>query len=255
MDTQQQKKYKVLLIGDSCIDEYQYGTVERISPEAPVPVFKLIDKTSKPGMAANVRENLHALGVKILFVSSDKSVKTRLVDIKSKQHIVRIDNDVILSDPLEFDAIDSMLLEVDAIVISDYNKGLVSYEVVEQLRNAYSGPMFIDTKKHDLKRFNGLYVKINESEFNSAVSLNDNLIVTKGNKGAMLKQGAIEKNYETVGAEVVDVTGCGDTFLSALVYKYIETTNIDQAIDFANKAASITVQHMGVYAPKLEEIK
>lgn len=254
MDTQQQKKFKVLLIGDNCIDEYQFGTVDRISPEAPVPVFKLVDRASKPGMAGNVRENLHSLGVNVLFVSSDKSIKTRLIDIKSKQHIVRIDNDALLSNPLEYDALDPLLLQVDAIVISDYNKGLVSYELVEKLRQEYQGPIFIDTKKTDLKRFKGCYVKINESEYNASTSINDWLIVTQGNKGAMLKHYDSEKHYETINAEVVDVTGCGDTFLSALVYKFIETNDIDSAIIFANKAASVTVQHMGVYAPTIKEI-
>lgn len=254
MDTQQQKKFKVLLIGDSCIDEYQFGTVDRISPEAPVPVFKLLHKDTKPGMAANVRENFHALDVNVLFVSSDKSIKTRLIDIKSKQQIVRIDNDILLDAPLEFTAIDPILLDVGAIVISDYNKGLVSYELVEKLRQEYKGPIFIDTKKTDLKRFKGCYLKINEYEYNNSVSINDWLIVTKGNKGAMLKHYDSEKHYSTVNAEVVDVTGCGDTFLAALVYKFMETTDIDSAIEFANKAASITVQHMGVYAPKLGEI-
>jgi D-glycero-beta-D-manno-heptose-7-phosphate kinase len=254
MDTQQQKKFKVLLIGDSCIDEYQFGTVDRISPEAPVPVFKLLHKDTKPGMAANVRENFHALDVNVLFVSSDKSIKTRLIDIKSKQQIVRIDNDILLDAPLEFTAIDPILLDVDAVVISDYNKGLVSYELVEKLRQEYTGPIFIDTKKTDLKRFKGCYLKINEYEYNNSVSINDWLIVTKGNKGAMLKHYDSEKHYSTINTEVVDVTGCGDTFLAALVYKFMETEDIDPAIEFANKAASVTVQHMGVYAPRLGEI-
>jgi D-glycero-beta-D-manno-heptose-7-phosphate kinase len=254
MDTQQQKKFKVLLIGDSCIDEYQFGTVDRISPEAPVPVFKLLHKDTKPGMAANVRENFHALDVNVLFVSSDKSTKTRLIDIKSKQQIVRIDNDILLDAPLEFTAIDPILLDVDAVVISDYNKGLVSYELVEKLRQEYKGPIFIDTKKTDLKRFKGCYLKINEYEYNNSVSINDWLIVTKGNKGAMLKHYDSEKHYSTINTEVVDVTGCGDTFLAALVYKFMETKDIDPAIEFANKAASVTVQHMGVYAPRLGEI-
>jgi D-beta-D-heptose 7-phosphate kinase/D-beta-D-heptose 1-phosphate adenosyltransferase len=242
------------LIGDSCTDEYQFGTVDRISPEAPVPVFKLLHKDTKPGMAANVRENFHALDVNVLFVSSDKSIKTRLIDIKSKQQIVRIDNDILLDAPLEFTAIDPILLNVDAVVISDYNKGLVSYELVEKLREEYTGPIFIDTKKTDLKRFNGCYLKINEHEYNNSISINDWLIVTKGNKGAMLKHYDSEKHYSTINAEVVDVTGCGDTFLAALVYKFMETESIDPAIEFANKAASVTVQHMGVYAPRLGEI-
>lgn len=241
---------KILLIGDSCVDEYHYGTIERLSPEAPVPVFKLIDKVSKPGMAANVRENFRALGVSTLFVSSDKSTKTRLIDIKSKQHVVRIDNDLILPNPLEFNAIDPAMLEVDAIVISDYNKGLIDYKIIDDLRSNYKGPIFIDTKKKDLAKFNGCYVKINEGEYNNRTSTNDLLIVTLGDKGSMFNG----KVFETTGVEVVDVTGCGDTFLSSLVFKFVETQDIEKAILFANKAASVTVQHMGVYAPRLEEI-
>lgn len=241
---------KILLIGDSCIDEYQYGTIERLSPEAPVPVFKLVDKVSLPGMAANVRENFRALGVSTLFISSEKSTKTRLIDIKSKQHIARIDDDKILSTPLDFSAIDPSMLEVDAIVISDYDKGLINYRIVKDLRSNYNGPIFVDTKKKELEKFAGCFVKINETEYNNITSVNDFLIVTLGSRGAMFNG----KMFETTSAEVVDVTGCGDTFLSALVFKFVETQDIEKAILFANKAASITVQHMGVYAPKLEEI-
>lgn len=248
---------KILLIGDSCIDEYQYGIVERLSPEAPVPVFKLVEKFSKPGMAGNVRENFRALGVNTFFISSDKSTKTRLVDIKSKQHIVRIDDDVILPNPLEFSAIDKELLEVDAVVISDYNKGLISYEFIADLRKNYEGHIFIDTKKQDIATMHGCYVKINEHEYKQRWSINDKLIVTLGSKGAMFKTGRDPK-YETMypakQVEVIDVTGAGDTFLAALVYKFIETNDIEKSIMFANDAATVTVQHMGVYAPTLEEI-
>jgi len=254
MITQQPKKFKVLLIGDVGIDEYQYGIVDRLSPEAPVPVFKPTYKETKPGMAANVESNLEALGLEVIIIGSEKSVKTRLIDERSKQHIARIDNDVILDKSLPIDVINPELLKVDAIVISDYNKGLVSYELVEGLRKAYSGPIFIDTKKTDLKRFDGCFVKINESEFNKLKSYNDHLIVTLGKEGAMLKQNNVELVHECVNVEVTDVCGAGDTFLSALVYNYLNTHNINDAIQFANKAASITVQHLGVYAPTLEEI-
>lgn len=241
---------KILLIGDSCIDEYHYGTIERLSPEAPVPVFKLVDKVSKPGMAANVRENFRALGVSTLFVSSDKSTKIRLIDTKSKQHVVRIDNDIIIPNPLEFNSIDPSMLNVDAIVVSDYNKGLIDSKIIEDLRANYKGPIFVDTKKKDLAKFNGCYVKINEVEYNNRISTNDLLIVTLGDRGAMFNG----KVFETTNVEVVDVTGCGDTFLSALVFKFIETQDIEKAILFANKASSVTVQHMGVYAPRTDEI-
>ena len=151
---------------------------------------------------------------------------------------------------MEFSAITPEMLKVDAIVVSDYNKGLVDYKLIEDLRANYKGPIFIDTKKKDLAKFNGCYVKINETEYNARTSINDLLIVTLGDKGAMFNG----KVFETVNAQVVDVTGCGDTFLSSLVFKFVETQDIEKAILFANKAASVTVQKMGVYAPRLEEI-
>lgn len=254
MVTQVQKKFKVLLIGDICVDEYHYGTVDRISPEAPVPIFKFNYKETKPGMAANVRANLETLNVNVVSISAEHSTKTRLIDLKSKQQIVRIDNDVIIQTPLQFQVLSPSIFEVDAIVVSDYNKGLVSYELIEKLRQTFKGPIFIDTKKPDLIRFRGCFVKINESEYNQRKTINDTLIVTLGNKGAILKQNLTEKNFPSSKVEVTDVCGAGDTFLAALVYKFLLTNNIDQSIIFANRAAAVTVQHVGVYSPKLEEI-
>ena len=250
--TQQQKQFKILLIGDNCKDVYQYGTVDRISPEAPVPVFVPVRIEEHEGMAGNVAKNLEALGCHVNFLYMETSIKTRLIDMRSKQQIVRIDNDI-KSDPLTFEtAIPNVY---DAIVISDYDKGTVTYSLIEELRKEFSGPIFVDTKKQDLKRFNGCFVKINELEYNRRTSLNDQLIVTLGEYGAIYKQGQAEVHQDAPKVEVSDVCGAGDTFLSALTYKYLETTNMNDAVAFAMRAASITVQHVGVYAPRLEEIK
>jgi bifunctional ADP-heptose synthase (sugar kinase/adenylyltransferase) len=254
MNTQALKKFKVLLIGDVGIDEYQYGTVDRLSPEAPVPIFKLSHKIVKPGMAANVESNLQALDLSVTLLGSEKSIKTRLIDFRSMQHIVRIDKDIILDQSLTIDDITYDFSKFDAIVFSDYEKGLISYELVEDVRNKYRGPIFIDTKKTDLIRFNGCYVKVNESEYKNSKSINDQLIVTLGRDGAVFKQNNVEILHDSVDTEVVDVCGAGDTFLAALVYSYLNTYDIHEAIRFANIAASITVKHMGVYAPTLEEI-
>lgn len=254
MNTQAPKKFKVLLIGDIGIDEYQYGVIDRLSPEAPVPVFKPTYKIIKSGMAANVEENLKALNLNVDLIGSEKSIKTRLIDERSKQHIVRIDNDIVLDTSLSITDIKVKLSEYDSLIISDYEKGLISYELIENLRMSYDGPIFIDTKKTDLIRFKGCYVKINELEYSKAKTLNDLLIVTLGARGAMFKQDNVEIIHEQQGAEVVDVCGAGDTFLAALVYKYLHCNNVNESIRFANKAASITVKNMGVYAPTLEEI-
>jgi len=247
MTTQQHKKLNILLIGDSCIDEYQYGLIERLSPEAPVPVFQFLRKEIKPGMAANVKANLEALSCNVNFLTGETSTKTRLIDSRSKQHIVRIDNDVI-STPL---VIDSEIPGIyDAIVISDYNKGTVSYELVEDIRQHYTGPIFIDTKKTDLVRFEGCYVKINSLENSLAKTVCTDLIVTMGKQGAVYN----EITYPTPNVEVADVCGAGDTFLAALVCSFLNTQDIEQAITFANHAAGKTVQHSGVYALTEQDI-
>jgi D-beta-D-heptose 7-phosphate kinase/D-beta-D-heptose 1-phosphate adenosyltransferase len=247
--TQQQKLLKILLIGDDCLDVYQFGTVDRISPEAPVPVFKYSHKEERPGMARNVKANLEELGCKVDYLSGSTSVKTRLIDIRSKQQIVRIDNDN-RSQPITFET--DIPNIYDAIVISDYNKGSVSYELVETLRKEFSGPIFVDTKKHDLKRFEGCIVKINQYEFSLLSSKPEsNMIVTYGDKGVVWDDWA----FNAVTVNVADVCGAGDTFLSALCYQYLNTNDMPSAIQFAVKASAITVQHLGCYAPTLQEIK
>jgi D-beta-D-heptose 7-phosphate kinase/D-beta-D-heptose 1-phosphate adenosyltransferase len=248
---QQQKQFNILLIGDDCHDIYTYGYVNRISPEAPVPVFEPHYTIHKDGMAGNVCKNLEALGCTVNFLHGNTSEKNRLIDERTKQQLLRMDKDV-ASDPIIFEtAIPSVY---DAIVISDYNKGTVTYELIEELVKEVNVPIFVDTKKTDLARLAGCYVKINALEKSRATSLpdSDHLIVTHGGHGA-------EWNGWVYAAEIVgdvtDVCGAGDTFLAALTYKFLETNDIRDAVKFANKAASVTVQHVGVYAPSLEEIK
>lgn len=240
-----------MLIGDYCIDEYQYGFVERLSPEAPVPVLKSVDKIVKDGMAGNVKNNLEALGCKVVAYFGKPSTKTRIVDKKTNQQIVRIDNDV-MSMPLKFDEVESF--DFDAIVISDYDKGFVSYDLIDKILETYKGFVFIDTKKTDLQRMSGACVKINEAEYRKAKSLADRMVVTLGSRGAMhLFRGETTTFYSTP-SEVVDVTGAGDTFLAALVYYFLHSADMNEAIRFANRASAVTVRHMGVYAPRKDEI-
>jgi bifunctional ADP-heptose synthase (sugar kinase/adenylyltransferase) len=245
---QQQAKFKILLIGDDCEDVYQYGTIDRISPEAPVPVFKLSYEERRPGMAGNVFRNLESLGCDVDYLHGEKSVKTRLIDIRSKQHIVRIDNDV-KSNPLE------ILTEIpkiyDAIVISDYDKGTVTYDLIKEMLSTKI-PVFVDTKKTDLLQLEGAWVKINELEYSKIRSECSGLIVTKGSKGAEAKYHNLSLSAPEV--EVADVTGAGDTFLAALTVEWLRKNSLESAIKYAINAASITVQKFGVYAPTEDEL-
>lgn len=243
------KKFKVLLLGDNCLDIYRYGTVDRISPEAPVPIFKLSYEEQKPGMAANVRSNLEAFGVEVKAYLGPKSEKTRLIDIKSRQHIVRIDNDII-SEPIHVESVEDLQI-YDAVVISDYNKGWISYKTVKDIAATYLGPIFVDSKKPDLEQFKGCFVKVNEKEHKESISKAEHMIITLGSEGAMYKG----KMYPTDKVEVVDVCGAGDTFLAALVFQYLNTKNIESAIYFANRAGAISVQHSGVYTLTKNDIE
>lgn len=244
--TQQQKQFKILLIGDNCIDVYQYGTVDRLSPEAPVPIFVPTHKEEREGMAGNVYANLKALGCDVTLVCGSASRKTRLIDSRTKQQLLRMDNDyksipIVNVDPTGY----------DAIVISDYDKGVVSYDLIEKLIESKL-PVFIDTKKTDLERMQGAWVKINELEFSKIKSSCTGLIVTLGDKGAVIPHHEISLPAPKV--EVVDVTGAGDTFLAALAYKWLDTGSISAALFFAIEASSVTVQHFGCYAPTVKEI-
>lgn len=249
--TQLPKKFKILLLGDTCIDTYRYGTVDRISPEAPVPIFKFSHEEKRVGMVENVQQNLENLGCEVVCLHGRYSEKIRLIDLRSGQHLLRQDNDL-ESHPMHIDDVDQYLNNtVDAIVISDYNKGFVSYTLVRDLRDEFDGPIFVDTKKPDLEYFEGCYVKINAQERDAAYSICTDLIVTRGGEGAEYNK----KLYPATPVEVVDVCGAGDTFLAALTYEYLNTQDIGKAIEFANRASAITVQHNGVYAPTLEELK
>lgn len=240
---------KILLVGDNGIDQYQFGTVTRISPEAPVPVLNYTHTVTKPGMAANVQDNLLKLGCEVDFVHGVKTcIKTRVIDSKTGQHLVRIDQDI-PSRAVKIDYTD--IDQYNAIIVSDYNKGSIEYETVEHLRKNYPGPIFVDTKKTDLARFEGCYVKINAVESAAAKTVPTELIVTLGRDGVKYK----DYKFSTPQVEAFDVCGAGDTFLSALAYNYVLSQDIVTAIKFATRAASITIQHIGVYSPTLEEIE
>jgi D-beta-D-heptose 7-phosphate kinase/D-beta-D-heptose 1-phosphate adenosyltransferase len=202
-------------------------------------------------MAGNVRKNLEALGCTVDFIRGKTSKKKRLIDQRTKQQLLRLDEDAV-SEPVIFEtAIPPVYY---AIVISDYNKGTVSYELIEELAKEVDIPIFVDTKKTDLARLSGCYVKINALEKSRATSFPDpeHLIVTHGGDGAEWDGWVFPAE---IAGDVVDVCGAGDTFLAALAYKFLETNHMPDAVKFANKASSITVQHIGVYAPRLDEIK
>lgn len=252
MDIQRLKLLKVLIIGDYCIDIFKYGYCNRLSPEAPVPVFLYDHETKTDGMAGNVFNNIKSLKVEAdLLVSSKETIKERYVDLKSKHHLLRADYEKPLP---ELVSGLSKLQKYDAIVIADYNKGTITKNVFEKIISEYDGPIFIDSKKNDLsiyKHTNSI-LKINQQEFEKAKIPSDtNLIITLGSDGAM-KDGKI---YPTKKVEVFDVSGAGDSFMAGLVVQYLLTKNFDDAIMFANSCASNVVTKTGTAIVNFDEVK
>lgn len=251
--SQHQKQFKILLLGDSCYDYYHYGEVNRISPEAPIPIFDHLYTQKKLGMMSNVLENFRALGVNPDYQTHFFENKNRYIDQKSKQQLLRVDQKIDEEGMTHIIHELNIYNDYDVVVISDYNKGFVSYDDIKKIRKEFDGPIFIDTKKTDLASIGDCFVKINHIERKNLVSEPplENMIVTFGGENVTWGN----RLYFPPKVDAYDVCGAGDTFLSALVFEYLRKNDMEQAIMFAMKAASITVQKIGVYAPTLKEIE
>jgi bifunctional ADP-heptose synthase (sugar kinase/adenylyltransferase) len=248
MDTQQQKSFKVLLIGDSCQDIFVYGSCDRLNPEAPVPILNYKKTVIKKGMAWNVKENLLAFGIEVHMLTNDeKIIKTRYIDERSNQQILRVDNEVKVN-PMKYELPKD---SYDAVVISDYNKGFITSQLLFDIVYWAKCQVFIDSKKQFLPKYN-CYIKINEHEYEKLKDKNEynNLIITRGGKGAEYD----DVLYPAQEVNVYDVVGAGDTFLAALVFGYLKTKKIQESIPLANKASAIAVSHQGTYVLTTEDV-
>ncbi len=241
---------KLLVLGESCTDRFVYGKAERLAPEAPAPVFVPKRETTNPGMAANVVENLKVLGADVDFITNtNKIFKTRYVDDKTNHLLLRVDEGDDEVKPFNMWGNSSNFSAYDAVVVSDYCKGFLSEYDIASLCNMHPN-VFIDTKKRIGKYVEFCkYIKINEQEYkNSKEFLDENLrilnktIVTIGKDGCRLGS----KIYPVQEVAVKDQAGAGDTFLAGLVWKYINTKSIDDAIAFANDCATKVVAKRGV---------
>ena len=229
----------ILVIGDSCIDEYRYGDITRVNPEATVPLLSYEKSEERFGMAQNVYQNLIRLGMNAEFHGPEVlSRKIRYIDRRTGNHLLRVDMDVI-SVPY----VPKQTYDYDAIVISDYNKGFITEDVILKIRNRFSGPIYMDTKKTNLSKFKDIYIKINQRELYESTSMpeRDKLIVTYGARGC----GYMDNIYSGKVIEVVDVCGAGDVFLAAMVVKHLETGDMNIALPFANEKAALSCQSLG----------
>ena len=239
---------KVLIIGDSCIDEYIYCTTNRFCPDAPVPVLNPKSYVSTEGMAGNVADNLRALGAEVDLISNANQIKkTRYVDERTNHMFIRIDEGEEDVFPIAEKTLEKIQWEeYDAIIISDYCKGYIDEHTIQYISKSHP-VTFLDTKKPigeftiDLK-----FIKINDVEYKFSSKhmekwWGEKMIITRGSKGAEYK----DILYPVDKVDVRDTSGAGDTFLAGLVYAYITENNVENAIKFANKCATQVVQMKG----------
>ena len=244
---------KVLIIGENCVDKFIYCEVNRLSPEAPVPVLNPIKTTTNQGMAGNTLANVKALALDcyVTSLSQRESItKTRYVEEKSNHMFLRVDEGESKITPFRWTLdYDVLIGQADIVIVSDYDKGFLSNSDLKEIGRK-SKLSILDSKRkltNDIIK-NYTFVKLNESERLSNPSLTlDNIITTLGKKGAEYKNILFESPKPQ---DTIDVSGAGDTFTASFILKYFETKDERIAIKFANEKASEVVSKRGVVIPE-----
>lgn len=305
MDTAKLKSLKILVIGDVMLDHYIIGKVSRISPEAPVQVVNVSQDLYVPGGAGNVAFNISGLGPKTALIGQigmDESgyrlkqlfqekaidlipiedtkkvqtiVKSRVTT--ERQQICRIDREQEATNyHLSKESIDSIgksIGEYDAVIVSDYAKGLVDDRLIQYLissaKTASKKPlMVIDPKprrKLNIANFDLMTPNLIEAKELAGIHESDTieglanlsetiyekyqpkyLVITLGSEGMCLcQEGKIIGIIETEAQEVFDVSGAGDTVVSTLTVALSLGYTFEESARLANKAAGIVVSRMG----------
>ena len=291
---------RVLVVGDVMLDRYLYGAVERVSPEAPVPVFSRGRESVMPGGAGNVARNVTALGARATLVglgggalraelacagvddrmveSATRPTTEKLRVIAGQQQMLRIDDEATgaLSPAEEtglLAALDAALAErPDAIIVSDYGKGVCTPAVLARLAGA---PIFVDPKGADFARYAGAAcVTPNATEMALAAGLPTRteeecaaaaravmardgigaILVTRSARGMMLVRPDDMLSVPARAQEVFDVSGAGDTVIAALALGVAAGGTLEEAIRLANAAAGIVVAKLGTATASAAEL-
>jgi D-beta-D-heptose 7-phosphate kinase/D-beta-D-heptose 1-phosphate adenosyltransferase len=306
------KRSTVAVVGDIMLDRYLWGQVERISPEAPVPVVAVERTDVRPGGAANVAWNLFALGSSVRLVGllgrdkqageiksiiGDTGISTEYLVTDSRrvttekirivahsQQVVRADFET--GEPVEgrtlrrlLEAVGRGVSDADAVVVSDYGKGVVSAPVMDRLRvlSADGGtPVLVDPKEGHFSLYRGAYaVTPNKQEaggfYHARIGTDGDLervgrsllrdlearfvLITRGEEGMTLfREGHGPHHVPTSASEVYDVTGAGDTVISVLAAAVAAGAPITDAIELANAAAGIVIRELGTAAVTADEL-
>ena len=247
---------RFLVVGEICKDEFVYGDVPRICPESPVPVFVPIEKKENDGMGGNVVNNIKSINPHAEVIHWHQSVpitKTRLVEKKSNQMLVRIDEGDNKCDRLEYLSL-AMIQTIgdsDCVIISDYNKGFLDEKIIIEI-SKYAKLTILDSKRKitDTLIENIDFIKLNKHEWENnkdVVSQRpEKFLITLGYEGVK----HMENIYPSPRPlETIDVSGAGDTFVAGFATKYLLTKSISESLEFANEMASIVVAKKGVSTP------
>lgn len=245
-------KKKIVVIGETCVDKFIYCEVNRLSPEAPVPVLNPIRMVKNDGMAGNTIANVKSLLPEcsiIAFSPIKNPTKTRYVEEKTNHMFFRFDEGDNEIEHFEWSKdYEYFLKDADLVIVSDYNKGYLSDKDLETI--AYHSKISILDSKRKLnsnitKHFT--FVKLNEEEsLNNSDIDKSNVITTLGSAGAMWNDVIYPSPKPQ---ETIDVSGAGDTFTAAFAVSYLDTKNIPLSILFANEISAKVVGKRGVVTP------
>jgi D-beta-D-heptose 7-phosphate kinase/D-beta-D-heptose 1-phosphate adenosyltransferase len=245
---------KILLIGDSCWDEYVFVENTRKNPENDSPLLSEIGHNKVGGMAHNVHRCIRNLGLNVTTIVpqyDQLSTKTRFIDNKSGHCYFRVDKDI-RAEAIKIKEQNISLY--DCIVVSDYDKGFITHETLEFIEATFTGPKFLDSKKTNLSGLSKFFIKINEHEAIAAGNIPDNTVVTFGASGAYLKQWHSDVHFPALKVDCVDVCGAGDAFLAGYVYGILNNSGLHTSIISGVVNSGISVTRKGTYAPTLDEL-
>ncbi|MDR6944284.1 D-glycero-beta-D-manno-heptose-7-phosphate kinase [Mucilaginibacter pocheonensis] len=306
------KKPTILVIGDLMVDHYIWGNATRLSPEAPVPVVNVNSESVTLGGAGNVVQNLISLGAQVTVggvIGNDATgnqlmrlltdegteidavikensrtttVKTRV--LVGNHQLVRLDREITdaLPSDIENELIDKVTAYIDTadlVVLSDYNKGLFSPQLTQQIITTavrMGKRVIIDPKGTNFEKYKGAYIiKPNRKELAEAVKLDqinsmeslkhaadiileqtgaEYLVVTLSEQGMVILGKHNQVALPVKATEVFDVTGAGDTVLSTMAYFLAMGLSLEDACELANHAAAIVIRHLGSATTTVAEI-
>jgi D-beta-D-heptose 7-phosphate kinase / D-beta-D-heptose 1-phosphate adenosyltransferase len=255
----------IAVVGDAMVDHYEFGRVERICPEAPVPIFIPESRENRPGGAANVVRQLIQLGCQAYQAFAPQfSVKTRYM---AGNHLVlRMDEDHFTS-PLQEDVegVSKYLASIkrlNAVILSDYDKGWLSYEMCVAVISAAHKrgmPVVVDPKGREWDKFVGcdlICPSTSDGFTGCAHSDFPDILWKRGAEGMMLRaRGLGPVVIPTVARRVYDVTGAGDTVVAVVAAALAVGASKLEAATLAALAAGYVVGEVGTTVCPIEKLK